>query len=56
MVGKVSVSGTIFTALGNEKINVKVIAQSPDELNIIIGVACEDYERAIQVLYKNLIK
>ena len=56
MVGKVSVSGTIFTALGKEKINVKVIAQSPDELNIIIGVACEDYERAIQVLYKNLIK
>ena len=56
MVGKYSLSGTIFTALGKERINVKVIAQSPDELNIIIGVSCEDYEKAIKVLYKNLVK
>lgn len=56
MAGKFALSGTIFTALGKEKINVKVIAQSPDELNIIIGVSCEDYEKAVQVLYKNLVK
>ena len=56
MSGKFAVSGTIFTALGNEKINVKVIAQSPDELNIIIGVACEDYEKAVKVLYNSLVK
>ena len=33
------------------RINVKMIDQGSSELNIIIGVANEDFETAIQAIY-----
>lgn len=47
------VSGKIFTALGKSKINVRMIEQSVDEINIMIGVADSDYQRTIKVLYES---
>ena len=41
----------IFAALAHAKINVKMIDQGSSELNIIIGVANEDFETAIQAIY-----
>ncbi|MDF2904996.1 MAG: lysC [Herbinix sp.] len=41
----------IFTALANAKINVKMIDQGSSELNIIIGVAEEDFEEATKAIY-----
>ena len=55
MVGKVGLSGIIFETLGKEGINVKLVAQGPAELNIIIGVAINHYENTIKSIYKNLI-
>ncbi len=41
----------IFTALAQAKINVKMIDQGSSELNIIIGVAEEDFEEAMKAIY-----
>lgn len=45
------VSGRIFSTLGNNNINIKVIAQASKEISIIIGVGVKDYEKTIKVLY-----
>ena len=55
MAKRSGVCGTIFQNLGKENINVRLLAQGPSELNIIIGVAREDYEKTIKTLYKGLI-
>ncbi len=47
-------SGTaakIFTSLANEGINIKMIDQGSSELNIIIGVNNNDYEKCIKTIY-----
>ena len=46
------VAGKIFTTLGNNDINIKIIAQASTEISIILGVSNEDYEEAIKVIYK----
>lgn len=44
-------AGRIFAALAHSNINVKMIDQGSSELNIIIGVANEDFETAIKAIY-----
>ncbi len=44
-------AGRIFSALSHSDINVKMIDQGSSELNIIIGVANEDFETAIKAIY-----
>ncbi|MCD7982454.1 MAG: aspartate kinase [Clostridiales bacterium] len=44
-------AGRIFSALAHAKINCRMIDQGSSELNIIIGVANADFERAIQSIY-----
>ena len=51
MAYKTGMSGRIFTALGENNINIRTIQQGADEINIMVGVFDEDFERAIQVLY-----
>ncbi len=45
----------IFTALAQAKINVKMIDQGSSELNIIIGVAEEDFEEATRAIYNTFV-
>lgn len=52
--GMKSVRGTaarIFSALAHAHINVRMIDQGSSELNIIVGVANEDFENAIKAVY-----
>ncbi len=56
MAKRAGICGKIFQALGEDKINVRLLAQGPAELNIIIGVAASDYEKTIALLYDALIK
>ncbi len=52
--GMKSTRGTaarIFSALAHSHINIKMIDQGSSEMNIIIGVANEDFESAIQAIY-----
>ncbi len=44
-------AGRIFSALAHAKVNVRMIDQGSSELNIIIGVANEDFETAIRAIY-----
>ena len=44
-------AGRIFSALAHNNVNVKMIDQGSSELNIIIGVANEDFETAIRAIY-----
>lgn len=46
------VAGRIFSTLGKNEINIKVIAQASKEISIIIGVNNADYQAAIKVLYQ----
>ena len=55
MHGKSGVCGSIFSTLGDLGINVKIIAQGPSELSIIIGVDSKDYDKALKALYAKLI-
>ncbi len=56
MASRSGICGSIFKTLGDEGINVKLLAQGPSELNIIIGVASKDYERTMVALYNTLLK
>ena len=42
--------------IGENKINVKVIAQASQELSIIVGVENKDFEKAILSIYNYLVK
>ena len=44
-------AGRIFSALAHANINVRMIDQGSSELNIIIGVSNEDFERATEAIY-----
>ena len=46
----------IFQAISDAGINIRMIDQGSSEMNIIIGVQEEDYARAINSIYQNVIK
>ena len=54
MAGHPGICAAIFKILGERKINVKMIAQSPDEHNIIVGISADKYAEAISALYDGL--
>ncbi|RYX85245.1 aspartate kinase [bacterium] len=55
MVYRVGVSGTLFNALREAKVNVRMISQGASEINIIVGVDESDYERAMDAIYKAFV-
>jgi aspartate kinase len=56
MVTKPGISGKVFGLIGNENINIKMIAQGAQELTIIVGVSNKDFEKTIKAVYDNLVK
>lgn len=55
MAGRSGVCARLFTALGEAGINVKMIAQSPDETNIMIGLDNADYVNATRTIYASFM-
>lgn len=53
MVSQPGIAGRLFGALGNHGVNIRLISQGTDELNIMLGVANGDFEKAIRVLYES---
>ena len=51
MARRLGTAATLFTALANAGINIRMIDQGSSELNIIIGVANSDYEKCINAIY-----
>ena len=44
-------AGRIFSALAHANVNVRMIDQGSSELNIIIGVSNDDFDKAIKAIY-----
>lgn len=51
----IGVAARVFTSLAKTRVNVRVINQGASEVNIIVGVAPEDFERAVQALYEEFV-
>lgn len=45
------IAAKVFTALADAAVNVRLINQGASELNIIVGVASEDYPQAVRAIY-----
>ena len=45
------VSATLFTALAEAEVNIRMIDQGSSEINIIVGVENKDFEKAIRAIY-----
>ncbi|EGY80825.1 aspartate kinase [Peptoniphilus indolicus] len=56
MQDRVGTSAKIFSALGEENINIKMIIQGASELNIIVGILEKDYDKAISAIYNVFAK
>ena len=56
MKAQTGTASKIFQALAEERINVRMIDQGASELNIIVGVLNEDFERAIRAIYNKFVK
>jgi len=55
MAHQVGIAARCFTALAQAKVNVRMISQGVGELNIIVGVARDDFERAVKALYEAFV-
>ncbi|MCQ2454098.1 MAG: aspartate kinase [Clostridia bacterium] len=56
--GMASVPGSsarLFGALGENNINIRMIAQGSEEISIIVGVDNRDFERTIRTLYEGFM-
>lgn len=56
MAMRAGTAATLFNALANSNINIRMIDQGSSELNIIIGVQNSDYEKCIKAIYNAFIK
>ncbi len=52
MSRSVGTSARLFDAIARAGVNVRMIDQGSSELNIIVGVDNENYERAIRAVYE----
>jgi len=55
MAYKPGTASRLFTALSRAGVNIKMIDQGSSELNIIVAVKGDDYERAINAIYEEFI-
>ena len=56
MKSQTGTAAKIFNALSDARINIRMIDQGASELNIMIGVANDDFERAIKFIYNAFVK
>lgn len=55
MSSRPGISGQLFAVLGNNGINIRMIAQGSDEINIIVGVENKDFEKTTQAIYDEFV-
>ena len=56
MKRRVGMSGRLLSEFGHHQVNIRTIIQTSDELSIVVGVADDDFEKAIHVVYERFIK
>ncbi len=55
MAARRGTAATLFTALAEAGVNIRMIDQGSSELNIIVGVDNSDFNKAIQAIYKAFV-
>ncbi len=55
MVRNPGTAARLFTALARAEVNVRMIDQGSSELNIIVGVDVEDFEKAVKAIYEAFV-
>lgn len=50
------IAARFFTALGDAKVNIKMIDMGSNEMNCTIGISNQDFETAIRALYDALVE
>ena len=56
MTYRPGVSAKLFNALGEAKVNIRMIDQGSSEMNIIVGVENKDFEKAIRAIYDTFVE
>lgn len=56
MARTIGIAAKVFTALRDARVNVRLINQGASELNIIVGVMPEDYEKSLLALYHAFVQ
>lgn len=56
MAGSKGTASRLFKAIAENDINIRMIDQGSSELNIIVGVAEEDYVKTLNAIYKEFVK
>jgi aspartate kinase len=56
MSNKIGVAGKLFVALGEAGVNIRMIDQGASEINIIVGVIGDDFEKAMLAIYKVFVE
>jgi aspartate kinase len=51
MINTKGVSSRVFTALYKDDINIRMISQGSSELNILIGIENDDFEKSVRAIY-----
>jgi aspartate kinase len=51
MAYRVGVAGTVFGALRDANVNVRMISQGASEISIIVGINARDYQAAVRAIY-----
>ena len=52
----IGTAATLFTALADARVNVRMIDQGSDEISIIVGVKNEDFEKAVIAIHDAFMK
>lgn len=55
MPSRPGTSGKLLGVIGNAGINVRMISQSSQEKNIVIGVQNEDFESCVRTIYNEFV-
>lgn len=55
MIRRIGISAKLFSALAKNNINVRMIDQGSSEINIIVGVENDDFEKAVRAIYQTLV-
>jgi aspartate kinase len=55
MIRRVGISARLFAALAQSGVNVRMIDQGSSEMNIIVGVENDDFEKAVRAIYDALV-
>lgn len=55
MIRQVGISAKLFNALAQNHVNVRMIDQGSSEINIIVGVENDDFEKAVKSIYNSLV-